>query len=66
MRLIVLIILASVLGYGALQLDRIDQNNYVKMYIGQYVIEVKVLGFLMLVIASVVVLYFLLWLFRSI
>ena len=66
MRLIVLIILASVVGYGALQLDKIDPDNYVKMYIGQYVIEVKVLGFLMLVFAAVVVLYFLLWLFRSI
>ena len=49
MRLVVLLILASMLGYGVFQLDKIDPDNYVKMYIGHYVIEVKVLGFLILV-----------------
>jgi HemY protein len=66
MRLVVLLILASVLGYGVFQLDRIDPDNYVKMYIGHYVIEVKVLGFLILVFAAAVTTYFLLWLLRSI
>ncbi|MFT7527604.1 MAG: HemY protein [Arenicella sp.] len=66
MRLVVLLILASVLGYGVFQLDKIDPDNYVKMYIGHYVIEVKVLGFLILVFATAVVIYFLLWLLRSI
>jgi HemY protein len=66
MRLIVLILLASLIGYGVLQIDRIDPDNYVKMYLGNYVIEVKVLGFLLLVLAVVVVLYFMIWLIRSI
>lgn len=66
MRLVVLLILASMLGYGVFQLDKIDPDNYVKMYIGHYVIEVKVLGFLILVFATAVVIYFLLWLFRSV
>jgi HemY protein len=66
MRLVVLLILASVLGYGVFQLDKIDPDNYVKIYIGHYVIEVKVLGFLILMFATAVVIYFLLWLLRSI
>ena len=66
MRLIVLMILASVLGYGAFQLDKIDPDNYVKMYMGDYVIEVKLLFFLIMVFAAAVVIYFMLWLIRSI
>ncbi|MFT5573097.1 MAG: HemY protein [Cryomorphaceae bacterium] len=64
MRYVILLLLASVFGYGALQIGRIDPDNYVKMYIGNYVIEIKVLGFILLVIGIVVVLYFLLRLIR--
>lgn len=64
MRLIILLLLASAFGYGLLQIEKIDPNNYVKMYIGNYVVEVKVLGFLLLLVGVVLVLYFLLWLFR--
>ena len=64
MRLIVLVLLASVAGYGALQIDKIDPDNYVKMYLGNYVVEVKVLGFLLLLLGVVVLLYFLVWLVR--
>jgi len=66
MRLIVLIILASLFGYGALQIDKIDPDNYVKMYLGNYVVEVKVLGFLLLLLLVVIVLYFLVWLVRAV
>ena len=66
MRLIVIILLAGVFGYGVLQIDRIDPNNYVKMYLGNYVVEIKVLGFLFLVLGLVIALYFILWLFRAI
>jgi HemY protein len=64
MRYVILLLLASVFGYGALQIGRIDPDNYVKMYIGNYVIEIKVLGFVLLVVGIVIVLYFLLRLFR--
>jgi len=65
MRLILLLLLASAFGYGILQIDKIDPNNYVKMYIGGYLVEIKVLGFILLLIGVVIVLYFLLWLFRT-
>jgi HemY protein len=64
MRYVILLLLASVFGYGALQIGRIDPDNYVKMYIGNYVIEIKVLGFVLLVLGIVIVLYFLLRLIR--
>ena len=64
MRMIVLIILASIFGYAVLQIDKIDPDNYVKMYLGNYVVEIKVLGFLLLLIAIVLVLYFVVWLIR--
>lgn len=66
MRLIILVLIACAFGYGVLQIDKIDPDNYVKMYLGSYVVEVKVLGFLLLLLALVIVLYFTLWLFRVI
>lgn len=66
MRMIIVVLLASLFGYGALQINKIDPDNYVKMYIGNYVVEVKVLGFLLLVLGLVLVMYFLLWLIRLI
>lgn len=65
MRLIILILLACGFGYGVLQINRLDPDNYVKMYIGSYVVEVKVLGFLLMVLGIVIVLYFILWLIRA-
>lgn len=66
MRLILLLVLASVFGYGLLQINKIDPDNYVKMYIGGYLVEIQVLGFVLLLICLVVVLYFLFWLLRTI
>lgn len=64
MRYVLLLFLASVFGYGALQIGRLDPDNYVKMYIGNYVVEIKVLGFILLILGIVVVLYFLIRLLR--
>ena len=64
--MIVLIILASLVGFGAMQLDKIDPDNYVKMYLGQYVLEVKVLGLIMLLILVAILMYFTIWLIKFI
>lgn len=64
MRALILLLLATLCGYGALQLGKLDPDNYVKMYVGNVVVEVKLLGFLLLVIALVVVLYATIKLFR--
>lgn len=64
MRYVFLLFLAAVCGWGAMQLGKLDPDNYVKMYIGSYVVEIKVLGFLLLVLGLVLVLYFVLRLFR--
>lgn len=64
MRYVLLLFLASVFGYGALQIGRLDPDNYVKMYIGNYVVEIKVLGFILLILGVVVVLYFLIRVLR--
>lgn len=65
MRYVILLLIAAAFGYGVMQIDNIDPDNYVKMYLGNYVIEIKVLGFLLLTIVTVVVLYILLSLFRT-
>jgi len=64
MRFVLLLMLAALCGYGAMQIDRLDPDNYVKMYIGSYVIEIKVLGFLLLVLGLVIALYIVIRLFR--
>ena len=64
MRAILLIVLACVSGYWVLQIDKIDPDNYVKMYLGSYVVEMNVLGFILLVVVFVLALYFFLWLIR--
>lgn len=64
MRYVLLLFLATVFGYGALQIGRLDPDNYVKMYIGNYVVEIKVLGFILLVIGMVLTLYILIRLLR--
>ena len=57
MRILLLLLAASVFGYGVLQIDKIDPNNYVKIYIANHVIEIKLLGFILLVLGIMVVLY---------
>lgn len=64
MRFIILVLLAIVLAFAVLQINAIDPNNYVKLYILGYSVESSVLGFLLLLVAAVLVLYFLIWLLR--
>ncbi len=66
MRLIILVLLAFALAFAVLQINAIDPHNYVKLYLLGYSIESSVLGFALLLIAAVLVLYFLIWLFRLI
>ena len=65
MRYIILLLLAAACGYGVLQFGNLYPDNYVKMYLGNYVIEIKVLGFLFLTVLVVVALYILLSLIRK-
>lgn len=65
MRLIMLVALASLFGYGVLQIDKLDPDNYVKMYLGNYVVELKVVQFLVLLLLITLLIYFTIWLFRS-
>ena len=62
MRLIILVLLACALAYGALQINAMDPHNYVKLYLLGYSIESSVFGFLLLLLAAVLVTYFLIWL----
>lgn len=66
MRLIVLILAAIATAYGVLQIDKIDPDNYVKIYLGNYVVELKVVSFLLLLLVVVIVLCCLVWLLKSI
>jgi len=58
MRALLVIFLGCVAGFWALNIGKLDPDNYVKMYISNYVIEVSVLQFLILLLVSVIVLYF--------
>lgn len=60
MRSIIVIVLALVCGFGLYQIDRIDPDNYIKLYVGNYLVEIKLFGFILLCIALVVALYFVL------
>jgi len=66
MRGFLLLLFATICGYGALQIGKLDPDNYVKMYVGNYVVEINLLGFLLFVLAFVIVLYALLRLIRMI
>ena len=57
MRMILLTVLALVVGYGVLQLDSIDPDNYVKIYFANHSYEMKLLGFLLLLFITVLVIY---------
>jgi len=54
----------AALGIAALNVGKLDPDNYVKMYISNYVIEVSVVQFLFLLLISVLVLYALIRLIR--
>ncbi len=64
MRFLLLILFAAIAGYSAFLVGQIEPGNYVKIYAGSYLIELNLLSFILLVIASVLVLYFSIRLFR--
>ncbi len=66
MRFLIYILLAVAIAFGLLQLDQIDSNNYVKVYLAGYSVEMNVLGFLVLTVLAVMVIYFLIYLVRTV
>ncbi len=59
MRAFIIILLAFVAGYGLLQLGQIDPDNYVKVYLANYVVEVSVVQFLVLLAILIIAIYIL-------
>ena len=53
----IIILLAFVAGYGLLQLGQIDPDNYVKVYLSNYVVEVSVVQFLVLLAIIIIAVY---------
>ncbi len=64
MRFLLLILFAVIAGYGAFLVGQIEPGNYVKIYAGSYLIELNLLSFVLLVIVSVLLLYFIIRLYR--
>lgn len=64
MRFLLLILFAAIFGYGAFLVGQIEPGNYVKIYAGSYLLELNLLSFVLLVLVSVLALYFLIRLFR--
>ena len=64
MRTLLVIFLGCVAGFAALNIGKLDPDNYVKIYFLNYVIELKLLGFLIGLIIAVIVLYFVIHVFR--
>ncbi len=65
MRYILLILLAAVCGYAAFFIGQIQPGNYVKIYAGSYVVELNLLGFILILLLTVLALYILLRLFGA-
>ena len=66
MRYIVYTLLAVGLAFGLLQVAELDPDNYVKIYLAGYAIEMNVIGFIVASLLFVLVLYVLLRLLRSV
>ena len=64
MRLAILVVLAALIGYGVYLLSLLGPGNYVKIYAGSYLWELRLVGFLIVMIGGVLGLYFLISLFR--
>ena len=57
MRAFFFIAFAFLVGYGLLYIGQVDPDNYVKMYMSGYVIEVSVIQFLVLLLITVLLFY---------
>jgi len=66
MRVLLIVFLGAVAGFWLLNIGTLDPDNYVKMYISNYVIEISVVQFLVLLLIAVIVLYFVIWLLRTV
>ena len=66
MILVILLLVAASIGYGVFYLARLDSDNYVKVYVADYLIETNLLGFLTLLLIAVAAFYFMIWLVRFI
>lgn len=64
MRRVLLVIAAVIVGYGVYLLTLIGPGNYVKIYAGNYLWEMRLVGFLIAVAVFVLALYLLIALFR--
>lgn len=64
MRLLIYIFLGVVTGVAALNLNKLYPDNYVKVYVADYLIEVKLIPFLILLLVIVVLMYVVLYLYR--
>lgn len=64
MKLIVTLFLAFLTVFGLWQVNKLD-TGYVKLYVSDYLIELNLLGFVILLLLTVFVLYFVLRLFRK-
>lgn len=65
MRWVILVAIAIVLGFGLFQFVDIYPDNYVKIYVDTYLIEMSFTGFLILLFMSVGVIYIGFWLLGS-
>lgn len=63
MRLAIIVVVAALVGYGAYLLSLLGPGNYVKIYAGSYLWELRLVGFLMALVGLVLGLYFLIFLF---
>ncbi|MBX2847334.1 MAG: hypothetical protein KTR16_03360 [Acidiferrobacterales bacterium] len=64
MRLLIYIFLGAAAGIAALNIGKVYPDNYIKVYIANYLIEVKLVPFLILLLLIVVSLYFVMRLLR--
>lgn len=65
MRWVILVAIAIGLGFGLFQLVDIYPDNYVKIYVDKYLVEMSFMGFLVLLFLLVGALYLVIWLVGS-
>ncbi len=65
MRWVILVALAVGIGFGLFQFIDIYPDNYVKIYVDTYLIEMSFTGFLILLLLSVAAIYVLFWVLGS-
>ena len=64
MRLAIMVVVAALVGYGIYLLSLLGPGNYVKIYAGSYLWELRLVGFLIVLVLFVLGLYLLISLVR--